>query len=89
MTEEGYARSDARRITTVEEGWRRADSEGFERCQADPCIFWHRNLGKVVVIIAVYVDYLHVLSAKKQGENQALEDFRSSFPIRYLGEISY
>ena len=37
----------------------------------------------------VYVDDLLVLSERKQEEYQALEDLRSSFPIKDLEEISY
>ena len=37
----------------------------------------------------VYVDDLLVLSETKLDEHQALEDLRSSFPIKDLGEISY
>ena len=64
-------------------------AKGFERSQADPCVFRRKHLGKVVVIIVVYVDDLLVLSETKQDEHQALEDLRSSFPIKDLGEISY
>ncbi|CAM9703144.1 unnamed protein product [Ascophyllum nodosum] len=60
-------------------------SKGFERSQADPCVFRRKHLGKVVVIIVVYVDDLLVLSETKQDEHQALEDLRSSFPIKDLG----
>ena len=64
-------------------------AKGFERSQADPFVFQRKHLGKVVVIIVVYVDDLLVLSETKQDEHQALEDLRSSFPITDLGEISY
>ncbi|CAN0477362.1 unnamed protein product [Ascophyllum nodosum] len=61
-------------------------AKGFERSQADPCVFRRKHLGKVVVtIIVVYVDDLLVLSETKQDEHQALEDLRSSFPIKDLG----
>ena len=63
-------------------------AKGFERSQADPCVFRRKRLRKVVVIIVVYVDDLLVLSETKQDEHQALEDLRSSFPIKDLGEIS-
>ena len=42
-----------------------------------------------VVTIVVYVDDLLVLSETKQDEHQVLEDLRSSFAIKDLGEISY
>ena len=66
-------------------------AKGFERPQANPCVFRRKNLGKVVVIIVVYVDDLLfiVLSETNQDEHQALEDLRSSFPIKDLREISY
>ena len=64
-------------------------AKGFERSQPDPCLFRRKHLGKVVVIIVVYVDNLLVLSETKQDEHQALEDLRPSFPIKDLGEISY
>ena len=64
-------------------------AKGFERSQADPCVFRRKHLGNVVVIIVVYVDDLPVLSKTKQNEHQALEGLRSSFPIKDLGEISY
>ena len=64
-------------------------AKGFERSQADPCVFRRKHLGKAVVIIVVYVDDLLVLSETKQDEHQALEDLRSSFPIKDLGEVSY
>ena len=52
-------------------------------------MFRRKHIGKVVVIIVVYVDDLLVLSETKQDEHQALEDFQSSFPIKDLGKISY
>ena len=64
-------------------------AKGFERSQADSCVFRRKYLGKVVVIIVVYVDDLLVLSETKKDEHQALEDHRSSFPIENLGEILY
>ena len=64
-------------------------AEGFERSQADPCVFRRKPSGKVVVIIVVYVDDILVLSESRQDEHQTLEDLRSSFPIKDLGEISY
>ncbi|CAM9759374.1 unnamed protein product [Ascophyllum nodosum] len=64
-------------------------AKGFERSQADPCMFRWKHLRKVVVIIVAYVDGLLVLSETKQDEHQALEDLRSSFPINDQGEISY
>ncbi|CAN0110111.1 unnamed protein product, partial [Ascophyllum nodosum] len=57
--------------------------------QADPCVFRRKHLGKVVVIIVVYIDDLLVLSKTKQDEHQALEDLRSSFLIKDLGEVSF
>ena len=64
-------------------------AKGFERSHVDPCVFRRKHLGKVVVIIVVYVDDLLMLSETKQDEHQALEDLRSIFPIKDLGEISY
>ena len=64
-------------------------AKGFERSQADSCVFRRKHLGKIVVIIVVYVDDLLVLSETKQDEHQALEQLRSSFPIKDLGEVSY
>ena len=64
-------------------------AKGFERSQADPFVFRRTYLGKVVVIIVVYVDDLLVLSETKQDELQALEGLRSSYPIKDLREISY
>ena len=64
-------------------------AEGFERSQPDPCVLRRKHPGKVVVIIIVYVDDILVPSESKQDEHQTLEDLRSSFPIKDLGEISY
>ena len=64
-------------------------AKGFERSQADSCVFRRKHLGKVVIIIVVCVDNLLVLSETKQDEHQALEDLRFSFPIKDLGEVSY
>ena len=63
--------------------------KGFERSQADPCVVRRKHLGKGVVFIVVYVEDLLVLSETKQDEHQALEDLRSSFSTKNLGEISY
>ena len=52
-------------------------------------MFRRKHLGKVVVIIVVYVDDLLVLRETKQDEHQALEDLRSSFPIKDLRKVSY
>ena len=63
--------------------------KGFERSQADPCVVRRKHLGKVAVFIVVYVDNLLVLSETKQDEHQALDDLRSSFSTKNLGEIWY
>ena len=44
-------------------------TRGFERSQADSCVFRRKHLGKVVVIIVVYVVDLLVLSETKQDEH--------------------
>ena len=49
-------------------------SKGFERSHANLCVFRRKYLGKVVVIIVVYVDDLLVRSETKQDEHQALID---------------
>ena len=64
-------------------------AKGFDRFQADPCVFRRKRLGKVVATIVIYVDDLLVLSETKQDEHQALEDLRSSFPIKNLVEVLY
>ena len=64
-------------------------AKGFERSQVDSCVFRRKYLGKVVVIIVVYVDDLLVLCETKKDEHQALDDLRSSLPIEDLGKISY
>ena len=45
--------------------------------------------GKVVVILAVYVDDLLVASETKRDEEQAVEDLRSCFPIKDLRETGF
>ena len=57
------------------------EAKGFERSQADPCVFRRVLRGKVVVIIVVYVDDLLVASATERDEEQALKDLHSCFPI--------
>ena len=63
--------------------------KGFERSQADPCVYRKKREGDVAVIIVVYVDDLLLISATKKDEERALADLQSSFPIKDLGEISY
>ena len=65
------------------------EAKGFERSQADLCVFRRVLRGKVVVIIVVYVDDLLVASATKRDEEQALRDLHSCFPIKDLEEASY
>ena len=45
-------------------------AEGFEQCQADPCMFRRVLHGKVVVIIVVYVDDLLVASETKRSDER-------------------
>ncbi|CAN0306497.1 unnamed protein product [Ascophyllum nodosum] len=52
-------------------------SKGFERSQADPCVFRRKHLGKVVVIIVVYVDDL-LLSAWVDADHASCPDTRRS-----------
>ena len=73
----------------VEEVWRRADSEGVREVPRRSLRVPAEASREGVVIIVVYVDDLLVLSETKQDKHQALEDLRSSFPIKDLGEISY
>ena len=58
----------------------------FEQCQAHPCVFRRVLRGNVVVIIVVYVDDLLVANETKRDEEQAINDLRSCFPIKNLGE---
>ena len=44
------------------------NAEGFEQCQADPCVFRRVLRGKIVVIIVVHVDDVLVASETKRGE---------------------
>ena len=45
--------------------------------------------GKVVVVIVVYVDDLLEASETKRDEEQAINDLRSCFPIKDLGEAGF
>ena len=64
-------------------------ARGFEQCQADSCMFRRVLRGKVVVIIVVYVENLLVASATKCDEEQAINDLRSCFPTKDLGEAGF
>ncbi|CAN0377492.1 unnamed protein product [Ascophyllum nodosum] len=64
-------------------------ARGFEQCQADPCVFRRVLCGKVVVIIVVYIDNLLVASETKRDEEQAINDIRSCFPIKDLGDAGF
>ena len=57
--------------------------KGFERSQADLCVFRRVLRGKVVVIV-VYVNDLLGAGVTKRDEEQALKDFKSCFPINHL-----
>ena len=52
-------------------------------------MFRRNLLGKVVVIIVVFVDDLLVASETKRDEEQAINDPRSYFPIKGLGEAGH
>ena len=65
------------------------EAKGFQRSEADPCVFRRILHGTVVVVIVVYVDDLLVASATKHDEEQAVRDLRSCFSIKDLGEASY
>lgn len=60
------------------------ETKGFERSQADPCVFRRVLRGKVVIIIVVYVDDLLMTSATKRDEEQALRNLHSYFSIKDL-----
>ena len=62
---------------------------GFEQCQAGPCVFRRILRGKVVVIIMAYVDDLLVASETKHDEEQAINDLRSCFTIKDVGEAGF
>ncbi|CAM9160577.1 unnamed protein product, partial [Ascophyllum nodosum] len=64
-------------------------AKGFEQCQADQCVFGRVLRGKVVVIIVVYVDDLLVANETKRDEEQAINDLRSCFPIKKIGEAGF
>ncbi|CAN0297696.1 unnamed protein product, partial [Ascophyllum nodosum] len=64
-------------------------ARGFEQCQADPCVFGRVLRGKVVVNIVVYVDDLLVASDTKRDEEQAINDLRSCFSIKDLGDAGF
>ena len=64
-------------------------AKGFEQCQPNPCVFRRVLRGKVIVIIVVYVDDLLVASETKRDDEQAVNDLRSCFPIKDLGEAGF
>ena len=64
-------------------------ARGFEQCQADPCAFRRVLRGKVVVIVVVYVDDSLVASETKRDEEQTINDLRSCFSIKDLGEAGF
>ena len=64
-------------------------AKGFEQCQADPRVFRRVLRRNLVVIIVVYVDDLLVASGTKRDEEQAINDLRSCFPIKNLGEAGF
>ena len=65
------------------------EAKGFERSQADLCVFWRVLREKAVVIVGVYVDDLLVASVTKRDGEQALKYLHSCFPNKDLGEASY
>ena len=64
-------------------------ARGFERCQADPCVFRRVLRGKVVAIIVIYVGDLLVASETKRNEEQEVNDLRSCFPIKDLEKAEF
>ncbi|CAM9645817.1 unnamed protein product [Ascophyllum nodosum] len=64
-------------------------ARGFEQCQTDPCVFRRVLRGKFVVIIVVYVDDLLVASERNRDDEQEINDLRSCFPIKDLGEAGF
>ena len=64
-------------------------ARGFERCQANPCVFRQVLRGKVIVIIVIYVDELLVASETMRDEEQAINDLQSCFPTKDLGEAGF
>ena len=64
-------------------------ARGFEQCQADSCVFRRVLRGRVAVIIVIHVDGLLVASETKRDEEQAINDLRSCFPIKDLGEAGF
>ena len=63
--------------------------EGFKQSRVDLCVFRRVLHGKTVVIIVVYVDDLLAASITKRNKKQAMEDFRSCFPNKALGEVGF
>ncbi|CAM9329135.1 unnamed protein product, partial [Sphacelaria rigidula] len=63
--------------------------KGFEKSQADPCVYRKKREGGVAVIIVVYVDDLLLVSATKEDEERALADLQLRFSIKDLRETSY
>ena len=78
-----------RRPTIVKKFVAELEAKGFERSQADPCVFRRVLRGKVVVIIVVYVDDLLMASTTKRDDEQALKYFHFYFRIKDLGDASY
>ena len=63
-------------------------ARGFEQFQADLCVFRRVLRGKVVIIV-VYIDDLLVASETKRDEEQAINDLRSCFPAKDIGETGF
>ena len=62
---------------------------GFEQSHADPCVLHKYVAGKMEAILVVHVDDLLALTVTKEAMKTFVEELRSTFKIKDLGEAAY
>ena len=89
-TAKGNVRPCAARIVVVKMVQRWTRLKGVRPMSGRPMRVFRQVLrGKVVVILAVYLDDLLVASETKRDEEQVMEDLRYCFPIKDLGVAGF
>jgi hypothetical protein len=64
------------------------DDLGFKSSKEDTSLFFNRK-GDTCIFVAIYIDDIIVVSSRQEAMNALLQDLKSDFALKDLGNLHY